>query len=123
MTNKQIYHITSRADWQGAQATGSYSPASLSSEGFIHFSTREQVVTVANAFYRGQLDLVLLVVDAARLTAALRFEGPVHPADSDQPPPPQDALFPHLYGALHVDAVTQVLDFPPDADGMFVFPE
>ena len=108
MTN--ILHITSRAEWQQAQREGAYRAPSLDQVGYIHFSKPEQVLGVANAFYRAQPDLVLLVIDPARLAAELRYEPPDEMPDSSQ-------RFPHLYGALNLDAVVSVLDFPPDNDG------
>ena len=49
-----IYHITSRSAWDEAKARGEYRAPSLESEGFIHCSTRNQLLQVANAFYRGR---------------------------------------------------------------------
>lgn len=115
-----IYHITSRAAWQQALQTGEYRPESLAREGFIHFSTREQLLTVANAFYRGQSDLVVLAVETERLHAELRYEPPVHPkADGEADGLPSAALFPHLYGALNTDAVVQVIELIPNEQGGF----
>lgn len=116
-----IYHITSRAAWQAAQRARSYASPTLTDVGFIHASTREQVIQVANAFYRGQDDLVLLVIDVNRLQADVRWEPPDHIAETDEPPPEQ-GLFPHIYGPINLTAVTDVLALTPDSAGLFVFP-
>ena len=91
-----ILHITTRSAWEQALRQGSYEPPSLASEGFIHLSDPHQVAAVAKARYAGVDDLVLLHVSTDRLTAPLKYES----ADGD--------TFPHLYGALNVDAVTDV---------------
>jgi uncharacterized protein (DUF952 family) len=116
-----ILHLTRRADWDAAKLAGRYEAASLHSEGFIHFSTADQVVRVANAFYSGQSDLVLLVVDPERITADLRWEAPAHPGIS--PDAPEGELFPHVYGPLNVNAVIRVIAFPPTNDGTFRLPD
>jgi uncharacterized protein (DUF952 family) len=116
-----ITHITTRTAWEQAQHAGEYRAPSLAEVGFIHFSRLEQVLGVANAFYRGQTDLVLLAVDKSRLKAELKDEPPVHPGPSDAAPDPEN-LFPHLYGPLNLDAVAVVYDFPPEADGSFKIP-
>lgn len=105
-----IYHIISHAAWAAAQHAGTYHAPSLDTEGFIHLSNAEQVVRVANAFYRGQRDLLLLVVDADKAVAELRYEAPAEAPESSE-------RFPHLYGDLNLDAVVKVLEFPPDVDG------
>ena len=64
------YHI-SKAEWNEAQQRGEYVAPSLETEGFIHCSTEKQVLHVANAFYRGRNDLVLLKLDEAKLKPEL----------------------------------------------------
>ncbi len=117
----QIYHITTRDAALAARQTGLYRSESLQTEGFIHFSQRHQVLDVANAFYRGQANLVILVVEPSRLKAELRYEAPAHPSVSPSAPGPENQ-FPHLYGPLNMDAVLEVVDFPPGADGLFSLP-
>lgn len=117
-----ILHITPRADWHAAQIAGEYGAASLEGEGFIHCSTAAQVIDVANALYRGQRDLALLVIDPARLTADLRWEPPAHPGALANAQEPSGETFPHLYGPLNLDAVIRVIDFPPREDGTFNLP-
>ncbi|NWG16537.1 MAG: DUF952 domain-containing protein [Chloroflexi bacterium] len=117
-----IVHIVSRHAWEAARAAGEYRADSLESQGFIHCSTPEQVTRVANAVYRGLADLALLVIETEKLAAPLKFEPPVHPA-SGQPETGSAELFPHLYGALNLDAVVWVVDFPPQPDGSFTLPD
>lgn len=97
-----ILHLIGAADWAAAQAAGRYAPPSLEGEGFIHFSTPEQLLRTAGRFYPGRDDLLVLWVDPARLTPELRYERP--PASD----PGAAELFPHLYGALELEAVVGV---------------
>ncbi len=112
-----ILHITSRDAWEQARTQGAYRPDSLQSDGFIHFSASDQVIRTANTFFRGQRGLLLLVVDPHKLAVELRWEPPVHPATGESEPGSEK--FPHLYGPLNLDAVARVLDFAPDATGLF----
>ncbi len=97
-----IYHLTTSARWRSAVATGTYDESTrgrtLAEEGFIHCSTATQWPGVRRAFYAGVADLVLLHIDERRLHAELRWEQV----------PGDDTPFPHLYGALNVDAVRTV---------------
>ena len=113
-----ILHLTSRNEWLAAQQTGEYRSPSLESEGFIHCSTEKQIVPVANSFYAGQHGLVLLVIEPSRLKPELRWEPPAHP-NLQADLPPSDELFPHIYGPINIDAVTEVLGFEPNFDGKF----
>ncbi len=110
---KTILHITTPSAWQTAQEAGQYTLPSLATEGFIHCSTAEQVVPVAQRFYKGQRGLVLLILDSDRIRPEVRWE-----PGTDKP----DELFPHIYGALNLDAVTRVVEFEPDANGDWTLP-
>ena len=116
-----IFHIVARDDWDAAVALGSYRPPSLTAQGFVHLSTRDQVVDTANRFYHGQDGLVLVCIEVARLRPPLRYEPPDMPGHTATATG-QPALFPHLYGPLNPEAVVRVLPFPARADGTFVLP-
>lgn len=113
MTGTRILHATPRTSWTAAQAVGAYTADSLAGEGFIHCSTADQILRVANLLFRGQRGLVLLVIDPARLTSALRWEPGVDLAGE---------RFPHVYGPIDLQAVVAVLAFEPGADGLFSLP-
>jgi uncharacterized protein (DUF952 family) len=115
-----ILHITSKQEWLEAQQRGEYVAPSLQTEGFIHCSTDKQVVHVANAFYHGQGNLVLLVIDESKLTSELKWEPPAGPPAAGIS---VTDTFPHIYGAINLDAVVSVTDFKPDpATGKFSLP-
>ncbi len=109
-----LLHICPRADYEAAVASGSgeYRPASLAAEGFVHCSTPAQVLGPANALFRGQTGLVLLVLDAAKVVAPVVYEDLYG----------HGAAFPHVYGPLNLSAVTDVLPFEPGPDGTFSLP-
>lgn len=114
----RIYHIATRSDWARAQRDGAYATStigrSLADEGFIHASQATQVADVANSFYRGLPDeLVLLVIDPDRVRAPIRYE---HVPGAEDP-------FPHIYGPLNPDAVLVARSFSPSPDGSFAFPD
>ena len=112
-----ILHIVKRDDWENAVRKGTYAPASLETEGFIHCSTAAQVVETANLLYRGQSDLMIVCLEEGQLISRLIYEPAVHVDDQRA-----DALFPHIYGPLNLEAVSEVYQFPCDAEGRFVLP-
>ena len=72
----EIFHITTRADWERAVAEGSYRADSLATEGFIHASTAGQVAGSANRFFRGATGLVVLRIDLDRVASPIRLGEP-----------------------------------------------
>jgi uncharacterized protein (DUF952 family) len=114
-----MLHITSAAEWKAAQERGFYTAPSLETEGFIHCSTEKQVTHVANAFYRGQSGLVLLVIEETRVKPQVKWEAPAGPPANGIS---QNDLFPHIYGPLNVDAVLKAVEFPSSSDGTFTLP-
>jgi uncharacterized protein (DUF952 family) len=107
-----IYKICPAALWREAEASGVFrgSPIDLA-DGYIHFSTGEQVAETAARYFAGDDDLVLVAVDGAKV-APLRYEASR-----------AGALFPHLYGALDLVAVLWVKPLPLGTDGGHVFPD
>ena len=105
-----IFHILGEADWASAQAAGAYAPPGLAVEGFIHFSTRAQVLRSAARFYAGRDDLVLLAVDEAKVRPPVKYE------------PAHGQLFPHVYGPLNLDAVATAARLERRGE-TFVLPE
>ncbi|GIK28670.1 MAG: DUF952 domain-containing protein [Anaerolineae bacterium] len=114
-----ILHIIARSAWDSRLNAGEIRSPSLAAEGFIHFSTRAQVLRSANKHYHGQADLVVLRVQVDKLTAPLRWEAA---GRSEPPDNPSDPLYPHLYGPLNLDAVIDVIDLPCEPDGSFTMP-
>ena len=113
-----ILHIVGESEWVKAVGLGSYAPASLATEGFVHCSTLAQVVATANRFYRGESGLVVLCIEEERLRVELRYERAAEARGEGA-----GEWFPHLYGALNVDAVVRVVKLPCEADGSFRLPE
>lgn len=97
MNNKFIYHVISLKEWEILAETKYYSPQSVSDEGFIHFSFKDQIPGVIDRFYRNQTGLAVLKVEANKIKSRLEFENV-----------PDIGLFPHLYGALNIDSVVGV---------------
>lgn len=91
-----IYHLVEKTIWN--KVDKDYRPISLDNEGFIHFSTQEQVDGTYQRFYSNK-DMFLLVIDESKLEAELKYEE----ADGMH--------FPHLYGPLNLDAIKEVQDY------------
>jgi uncharacterized protein (DUF952 family)/ribosomal protein S18 acetylase RimI-like enzyme len=99
-----LLHLTDTATWRTALRDGALPPAG---EGFVHLSRPEQVHLPAQRLFPGRRDLVLLVVDPARLEASLLRAEPGAPGD------PDGMLFPHFHGSLPVTAVIATAPYRP----------
>ena len=95
MDSGYIYHITTAAAWEKAQTTGAYITDSLSTEGFIHCSTQDQVAGVLDRYYKGQTNLVKLTIEKSKVTSPLIFELATS----------INEVFPHIYGPINLSAV------------------
>lgn len=109
MTNS-IYKVCSRAEWQAAQQLGSYNGSvDDRRDGFIHFSTADQLATTLAKHFAGQGDLFLITVEASILGNELKWEQSRG-----------GELFPHLYGRLSVSDTKQIQDLPLGSDGHII---
>lgn len=80
---------------------GEYRCESLDTEGFIHCCDRNQLVGVVSRYYQDVDDVVLLLLDADKITAALIRENTVGGSE----------LFPHIYGPINSEAVIDTVPF------------
>ncbi|MYV98310.1 DUF952 domain-containing protein [Streptomyces sp. SID3343] len=109
MSADVIYKLLDAREWADFVERGVFEGAGVDlADGYVHFSTREQVVETARRHFAGRGALFALTVDAPGLREALRWE-PSRGGD----------LFPHLYGALDRALVLSSIsiDVPADADG------
>lgn len=107
MTDSLIYKIVDADAWAAARAAGRFDGAGIDlADGYIHLSARDQVAETARLHFAGREGLLLVAVDPARLGDALKWE------ESRG-----GALFPHLHGALTMDAVAWERPMPLGPDG------
>jgi uncharacterized protein (DUF952 family) len=111
-----ILHIIDAETWAQAKRSGEIRPPSLAAQGFAHCSDPGTVHIPANAHYAGRTDLLLLVIDPARLNVPVRWE-------TGDPPHPAGLWFPHIYGPIPLAAVVAAHDFPPGPKGRFTLPD
>ncbi|MEM6276138.1 MAG: DUF952 domain-containing protein [Pseudomonadota bacterium] len=107
-----IYKIFRPAEWDALDEAGTTlgAPVDLA-DGFIHFSTAEQVRETAARHFSDDGDLVLAAVDTESLGQTLKWEASRG-----------GALFPHLFRALDRAEVVWTTPLPRMADG-HAFPE
>lgn len=110
---KTVYKIVPETLWSQATAAGVFtgSPVDVA-DGFIHFSTRDQVRETAAKHFAGQTGLLLVAIDVDRLKTPLKWE-PSRGGD----------LFPHLYATLPTDAAIWAKPLPLDGNGQHLWPD
>jgi len=107
-----IFKIVHSEEWHTAKVAGVYSgSAKDKSDGFLHFSTEEQLMGTLTRYYAGADDLILVAVDEGTLDNVLKYE-----------PSTAGALYPHLYGDLPLSAVTRARPIARDKEGKFILP-
>lgn len=112
VTRMLIFKIFRRPEWDAFRAAGETRGAPVDlADGYIHFSTAQQVAETAAKHFSSESDLVLVAFDGTRLGDALRWE----PSRGGQ-------LFPHLYRALKLGEVVWDKSLPLGATG-HIFPE
>ena len=103
-----IYHLLAPGLWPTA---GEYRPASLVTEGFVHFSFADQVAGSANRHYAEAAELVAVEVDPQRVPARLVVE------DSYG----SGTTFPHVYGPVPASAAVASHPLQRDGSNRWVF--
>jgi uncharacterized protein (DUF952 family) len=97
-----IFKIIDAEAYEAAKAGGVFQGAAIDiKDGYIHFSTAEQVRETARIHFASRTDLMLVAVAAAPLGPALKWE----PSRGGQ-------LFPHLYAPLAMSDVVWAKPLP-----------
>ena len=108
-----IYKVCSQSHWDSAKGAGVFKGVAIDlSDGYIHFSSAEQLAETLDKHFSGQTDLVLLTVNADAISENLKWE-----------PSRGGALFPHLYTDLPLEAIVAEQNLTTDVQGKFILPE
>jgi uncharacterized protein (DUF952 family) len=100
----KAYKILTAGQWAAWQGRGAFSGAPIDlDDGYIHLSTAEQVAETAEKHFAGLSDLVLAEVDLDLLGDIVHWEE----SRGGQ-------LFPHVYGTIPLEAVTDARPIPED---------
>lgn len=103
-----IYKIATMAEWSAASKTGSFNGSSDDRrDGYIHFSTRDQLQHTLEKHFKGKRDLVLIAFEASKLGSALKWEQSRG-----------GELFPHLYANVSVSDASWQRPLREDATGV-----
>jgi uncharacterized protein (DUF952 family) len=112
-TEQMIFKICSAEAWADAQSSGNFTGSTDDQrDGYIHFSTADQVVGTLDRHFAKRAGLILLAVPVAVLGPALKFEASRG-----------GALFPHLYASLSTGSVAWHAPLPLDAAGRHLVPD
>jgi uncharacterized protein (DUF952 family) len=108
-----IYKLLRGGEWSDFQERSLFTGSPVDrADGFIHFSTAEQVRETAAKHFAGESCLVLAEVDPSRLSPPPVWE-----------PSRGGAPFPHLYASLPLAAVVRTWIVDCCADGRHAFPD
>lgn len=117
MTVTTIYKIVPKALWAAAQKEDVFQGAGIDlQDGYIHFSTEEQVKETASKHFADQTDLLLVAINV-RTLEYLRPGKLLHEPSRD------GDLFPHLYGPLPLETTLWAKPLPWLDSGVHDFPE
>jgi len=106
-----IFHITKLETWNKAKAQGAYDFCTLTKDGFIHASTKEQYLNTAQRLFRDLNEsLVLLEINEDLLDAKVIYEN----LEGGQ------ELFPHIYGPIQLSAITNIHNLEKNQAGDFI---
>ena len=92
-----VYHITTPEHFAAFADKNYYESAFLASEGFIHCSTLKQLKDTADRYYHNINEITILHIDEQKLNSDLKYEKAKTGED-----------FPHIYGAINKQAITEV---------------
>ncbi len=107
-----VYVLADAGVLKCARESGLFVPEHYETDGFIHGSSREQLVKSATQFFNEVDNLVALEVEVSSVSSILKFE-----------PGRSGTLYPHIYGPLPLTCVKRYIPIPRSPDGSYVLPD
>jgi uncharacterized protein (DUF952 family) len=92
-----IYHIVTPEIWEKFKDETEYEAESLSSEGFIHCSYRNQLEGVLERYYKNERNVFVLHINPHLLTSELIAESSTN-----------REIYPHVYGKINRSSIVDV---------------
>ena len=112
MNLKHIYKILNKEDLKKAKSSGVYSGSSKDIEdGYIHFSSQEQVDGTLKKYYSDEKNLILLKVETLNLDHLVWEQA----SDGN--------FFPHLYSSLDLTNVVDEYEIKLNNEGNHALPD
>ena len=114
-TKKTIVAIAREDVWKAALSAGEYTQSTIDSTleevGFIHCSTPDQTLDIANRRYSDQDSLIMILIYVEKVKSPIKFEGALSG---------RVGVFPHIYGPLNTDAVYATKPLIKGSSGKFI---
>ena len=112
MPDSTAYKVLTAGQMSALEKEGSFAGAPVDlADGYIHLSTAAQLQETIDKHFAGQGNLWLAAVDLDALADSVKWE----PSRGGQ-------LFPHIYGALPLDAVVAYSELHYEPDGSLRLP-
>ena len=109
-TEEYIYKICSTKNWKIAKQIRVFTGFGIDLiDGFIHFSSKDQVKETARLHFNGEKELLLLKIETKNLE--IKWEKSRN-----------NQLFPHLYNELPLSEIVSVFELKLDENNNHLFP-
>ena len=106
-----VYRLATGAEWVEAQKTGRVPLRSIDEkDGYIHLSTRDQLLETARLHFADAKDLLALEIPLQPIASHVKFE--LAPKRGEE--------FPHLFASLKASDVKQALCLVSANDGFVI---
>ena len=108
-TEEYIYKICSTKNWKIAKQIGVFKGFGIDLiDGYIHFSSKDQVKETARLHFNGEKELLLLKIETKNLE--IKWEKSRN-----------NQLFPHLYDELPLSEIVSVFELKLDENNNHLF--
>ncbi len=116
-----IYHLVSEEEFKNLLKDGYYLPLRFENDGFIHCSSENSVISVAEAYYSKIMDLILLKLDKNKIESVVKYEDPAPVEGTGNKHIQNSVKFPHIYGPLNQSAICGIGKMI-NSDGKYKWP-